>query len=195
MSLKNSHTAADYVEWNEAMNLIRRLYRDEDYRMSLFIGCGCFFGLRVSDIKSLTWRMILDADRFELREKKTQKRRLIKINSDFQNHIRMCYEALGIRNKDEYCFLSKKKVVYSTQRINVLLKEIKTKYHLKVQNFSCHSLRKAFGRRVFETSGEQAQMALVKLSELFNHSSVQITKIYLGLRQDELMETYDLLDF
>lgn len=195
MSLKNSHTAADYVEWNEAMNLIRRLYRDEDYRMSLFIGCGCFFGLRVSDIKSLTWKMILDADRFELREKKTQKRRLIKINSDFQNHIRMCYEALGIRNKDEFCFLSKKKVVYSTQRINVLLKEIKTKYHLKVQNFSCHSLRKAFGRRVFETSGEQAQMALVKLSELFNHSSVQITKIYLGLRQDELMETYDLLDF
>lgn len=195
MSLKNSHTAADYVEWNEAMNLIRRLYRDGDYRMSLFIGCGCFFGLRVSDIKSLTWKMILDADRFELREKKTQKRRLIKINSDFQNHIRMCYEALGIRNKDEFCFLSKKKVVYSTQRINVLLKEIKTKYHLKVQNFSCHSLRKAFGRRVFETSGEQAQMALVKLSELFNHSSVQITKIYLGLRQDELMETYDLLDF
>lgn len=195
MSLKNSHTAADYVEWNEAMNLIRRLYRDRDYRMSLFIGCGCFFGLRVSDIKSLTWKMILDADRFELREKKTQKRRLIKINSDFQNHIRMCYEALGIRNKDEFCFLSKKKVVYSTQRINVLLKEIKIKYHLKVQNFSCHSLRKAFGRRVFETSGEQAQMALVKLSELFNHSSVQITKIYLGLRQDELMETYDLLDF
>ncbi len=195
MSLKNSHTAADYVEWNEAMNLIRRLYRDGDYRMSLFIGCGCFFGLRVSDIKSLTWKMILDADRFELREKKTQKRRLIKINSDFQNHIHMCYEALGIRNKDEFCFLSKKKVVYSTQRINVLLKEIKTKYHLKVQNFSCHSLRKAFGRRVFETSGEQAQMALVKLSELFNHSSVQITKIYLGLRQDELMETYDLLDF
>lgn len=195
MSLKNSHTAADYVEWNEAMNLIRRLYRDGDYRMSLFIGCGCFFGLRVSDIKSLTWKMILDADRFELREKKTQKRRLIKINSAFQNHIRMCYEALGIRNKDEFCFLSKKKVVYSTQRINVLLKEIKTKYHLKVQNFSCHSLRKAFGRRVFETSGEQAQMALVKLSELFNHSSVQITKIYLGLRQDELMETYDLLDF
>lgn len=195
MSLKNSHTAADYVEWNEAMNLIRRLYRDGDYRMSLFIGCGCFFGLRVSDIKSLTWKMILDADRFELREKKTQKRRLIKINSDFQNHIRMCYEALGIRNKDEFCFLSKKKVVYSTQRINVLLKEIKIKYHLKVQNFSCHSLRKAFGRRVFETSGEQAQMALVKLSELFNHSSVQITKIYLGLRQDELMETYDLLDF
>lgn len=195
MSLKNSHTAADYVEWNEAMNLIRRLYRDGDYRMSLFIGCGCFFGLRVSDIKSLTWKMILDADRFELREKKTQKRRLIKINSDFQNHIRLCYEALNIHDKDEYCFLSRKKVVYSTQRINVLLKEIKIKYRLKVENFSCHSLRKAFGRRVFETSGEQAQMALVKLSELFNHSSVQITKIYLGLRQDELLETYDLLEF
>ena len=38
-------------------------------------------------------------------------------------------------------------------------------------------------------------MALVKLSELFNHSSVAITKIYLGIRQDELLEAYDMLDF
>ena len=27
------------------------------------------------------------------------------------------------------------------------------------------------------------------------HSNVSITKIYLGIRQDELLETYDLLDF
>ena len=67
--------------------------------------------------------------------------------------------------------------------------------NVKIDNFSCHSLRKAFGRKVFESSGENAQMALVKLSELFNHSSVAITKIYLGLREKELLETYDLLDF
>ena len=177
------------------LNLIRRLYRDGDYRMSLFIGCGCFFGLRVSDIRKLTWGMLLNEDKFILNEQKTGKRRIIKINSDFQKHIQQCFEALEIKNVDEACFLSRKNMVMSTQRINVRLKEIKKKYNIKIDNFSCHSLRKAFGRKVFESSGENAQMALVKLSELFNHSSVSITKIYLGLREKELLETYDLLDF
>lgn len=195
MSVKNSHTAADYLEWNTMLNLLRKLYRDGDYRMSLFIGCGCFFGLRVSDLRKLTWSMLLDDDKFTLTEQKTDKRRVVKINSDFQKHIKQCYEALAVENMDEACFLSRKGMVMSTQRINVRLKEIKKKYNIKIDNFSCHSLRKAFGRKVFESSGENAQMALVKLSELFNHSSVAITKIYLGLRQQELLETYDLLDF
>lgn len=195
MSVKNSHTTADYLDWNVMLNLIRKLYRDGDYRMSLFIGCGCFFGLRVSDLRKLTWGMLLNEDKFILNEQKTNKRRVVKINTDFQKHIQQCYNALEIADMDEACFLSKKNMVMSTQRINVRLKEIKKKYNIKIDNFSCHSLRKAFGRRVFEQSGENAQMALVKLSELFNHSSVQITKIYLGLRQDELLEAYDLLDF
>nr|CDL65695.1 unnamed protein product [uncultured bacterium] len=195
MSVLNSHTTADYLEWNTMLNLIRKLYRDGDYRMSLFIGCGSFFGLRVSDLRKLTWRMLLNEDKFVLNEQKTGKRRIVKINSDFQNHIQQCYDALQITNMDEACFLSRKNVVMSTQRINVKLKEIKRRYNVKIDNFSCHSLRKAFGRKVFESSGENAQMALVKLSELFNHSSVAITKIYLGLREKELLETYDLLDF
>lgn len=195
MSVLNSHTTADYLDWNVMLNLIRKLYRDGDYRMSLFIGCGCFFGLRVSDLRKLTWGMLLEDDKFVLNEQKTGKRRIVKINSDFQKHIQQCYDALQITNMDEVCFLSRKNMVMSTQRINVRLKEIKKKYNIKIDNFSCHSLRKAFGRKIFESSGENAQMALVKLSELFNHSSVAITKIYLGLREKELLETYDLLDF
>lgn len=195
MSVLNSHTTADYLEWNTMLNLIRKLYRDGDYRMSLFIGCGSFFGLRVSDLRKLTWRMLLNEDKFVLNEQKTGKRRIVKINSDFQNHIQQCYDALQITNMDEACFLSRKNMVMSTQRINVRLKEIKKRYNIRIDNFSCHSLRKAFGRKVFESSGENAQMALVKLSELFNHSSVAITKIYLGLREEELLEAYDLLDF
>ncbi len=86
-------------------------------------------------------------------------------------------------------------MVYSTQRINVLFKEIKKRYNLKIEHFSTHTMRKTFGRKVFESAGENANMALMRLSELFNHSNVSITKIYLGLREQELLETYDLLDF
>jgi len=195
MSRKNSHTTSDALQWNDALNLIHRLYRDGNYRLSLLVGCGCFFGLRISDLRTLRWNMLLEGEKFELNEKKTGKYRVVKINQDFQKHIRDCYGALHITDPNEYCFLSTKKVVFSTQRINVLLKEIKQRYNLKIENFSTHTMRKTFGRRVVEMSGENAEVALIKLMELFNHSSLAITKRYLGLRQEELMETYDLLNF
>lgn len=191
----HKYQTSDYMEWDVMLSLIRKLYRDGNYRMSLLIGCGCFFGLRISDILTLTWSMLLDDDKFTLNEKKTNKRRVVKINADFQQHIKQCHDALGIKNNGEKCFLSQKKVVYSTQRINVLLKQIKKQYNLKIEHFSTHTFRKTFGRKVFESAGENANMALMRLSELFNHSNVGITKIYLGIREKELLETYDLLDF
>lgn len=191
----HKYQTSDYMEWDVMLSLIRKLYRDGNYRMSLLIGCGCFFGLRISDILTLTWSMLLDDDKFTLNEKKTNKRRVVKINVDFQQHIKQCHDALGIKNNGEKCFLSQKKVVYSTQRINVLLKQIKKQYNLKIEHFSTHTFRKTFGRKVFESAGENANMALMRLSELFNHSNVGITKIYLGIREKELLETYDLLDF
>lgn len=195
MSVKHSYTTSDYIEWDTMLNLVRRLYKDGDYRMSLLIGCGSFFGLRISDLLSLDWNMLLESDSFILTEKKTGKRRIIKINSDFRKHILDCYNALQITDMNEKCFLSKKNVVFSIQRVNVRLKEIKSKYHLKIEHFSTHSLRKTFGRRVVASAGENSEMALIKLSELFNHSTPQITRRYLGLRQEELMEVYDALIF
>ena len=189
------YQTSDYLEWDTAMSLIRKLFKDRNYRMSLLVGCGCFFGLRISDILTLTWSMLLNDDKFTINEKKTNKRRVVKINADFQQHIRKCHDALHIKNDNEKCFLSQKKVVYSTQRINILFKEIKQKYNLKIEHFSTHSMRKTFGRKVFESAGENANMALMRLSELFNHSNVSVTKIYLGIREKELLETYDLLDF
>lgn len=196
MSAKNSNTTADYVEWNTAINLVHRLYKDKDYKMSLLIGCGIFFGLRISDILQLSWDMLLDNSSFELIEKKTKKRREVRINKGFQKHIWDCYNALLITDKSEKCFKSRERRVYSIQRINMLLKDIKKKYGIKsVKNFSTHSLRKTFGRHVYERADSNGEMALAMLSELFNHSNIAITKRYLGLRKEEIMGCYDLLDF
>lgn len=193
--MNHRYQTSDYMEWDVMLSLIRKLYRDKNYRISLLIGCGCFFGLRISDILTLTWEMLLSDNKFVLNEKKTGKRRVVKINADFQKHIQQCYKALNIKNDNEKCFISQKKTVFSTQRINVLLKQIKKQYNLKIEHFSTHTFRKTFGRKVYESSGENANMALIKLSEIFNHSNISITKIYLGIREKELLETYDLLDF
>lgn len=195
MSLKNSYTTSDYLQWDSATSLVRKLYRDKNYRISLLIGCGIFFGLRISDLLQLTWEMLLNNDaKFVITEKKTSKRREVRINKEFQKHIKDCYSALDIQNLNELCFLSGKNKVYSIQWINIVFKELRNKYNLKIDHFSTHSLRKTFGRKVFESS-ENAELALVKLMELFNHSSVSITKRYLGLRQEEILQTYDCLSF
>ena len=195
MSLRNSYTTSDYLQWDTATTLVRKLYRDKNYRISLFIGCGIFFGLRVSDLLRLNWNMLLNKEaKFVLIEKKTGKRREVKINREFQKHIKDCHQALHINNMDELCFLSIRNKVYSIQWINLILKELKYRYNLKIDHFSTHSLRKTFGRKVFESS-DNAELALVKLMELFNHSSIAITKRYLGLRQEEILETYDVLSF
>ena len=195
MSQKHSNTTADYIPWNTMLTLVRRLYSDGDYRFSLLIGCGSFFGLRISDLLTLTWEQIL-GESFSLIEKKTGKFREIKVNAGVQEHIKECYRALGAPAPKEKCFLNKFGGVISIQRVNVVLKEIKVKYGLiGVKHFSTHSFRKTFGRKVVEMAGENSEMALIKLAELFNHSNTAITRRYLGLRQQELREVYDSLTF
>ena len=195
MGMKYSTTTADYMEWEIAMNLIRKLAKDENYKMSLLIAIGCFTGLRISDILSLRWNQILNTDEFSIIEKKTGKKRIIRLNPQLQKHISECYGHIKPIGVKAPILVSQKGTVFSIQRINIILKEIKKKYRLKIKNFSCHSLRKTFGRQVYNMNGENSELALVKLMELFNHSSVAITKRYLGLRQEEILQTYDCLTF
>lgn len=195
MSMKGTHTTSSYIEWDEAVNLIHRLFRDGNYTMSMFIGLGIFTGLRVSDLKQITWGMVLQNKEFTLEEIKTGKIREVRINPDFQKHAQKCYEALGINDMDAICLTSQVGTIYSTQRLNVILKDIKDKYNIKCSSLSCHSLRKTFGRKVFLNAGESADIALVKLSSLFNHANLQITKRYLGISRDEMLQTYELLEF
>lgn len=195
MSLKFSNTTSDFIEWDTMLDLVKRLYNDKSYKFSLLIACGCFFGLRISDLLSLSWKHLLTADIFEVIEKKTGKKRTIKINSQLQKHIQDCHNKINPTSVSDNCFISQKNCVFSIQRINVILKEIKAKYNLKIRNFSSHSFRKTFGRVVYNNAGDNSEMALVKLSEIFNHSDIKTTRKYLGLRQEELLETYELLKF
>ena len=195
MSLKYSTTTADFLVWSDAMNLIRQLAKDGNYKMSLLIALGCFTGLRISDILALRWNQILYAEEFTIIEKKTGKQRTLRLNPQLQKHIQECYgqiKPIGIKAP---ILVSQKGTIFTVQAINRILKEIKKKYRLKIKNFSCHSLRKTFGRQVYTMNGENSELALVKLMELFNHSSVSITKRYLGLRQEEILQTYDCLSF
>ena len=119
-----------YREQN--LNLIRKLFNDGDYKMSLLIATGSFWGLRISDILKLKWQDNFDQDGFVLVEKKTQKTREIKINSQLKQHIRECYQQIKPRSVDKEIFISQKGTVFSIQRLNVIFKSVKSRYNLKV---------------------------------------------------------------
>ncbi len=197
MSVKHSFATADYLPWEDAMALIRKLYRDGKYRLSLLVGCGCFFGLRISDLLALKWSQILDNDEFAITEQKTGKRRVIRVNKGYQGHIKDCYQALGIDDADELCFLNRFGSKTSIQMINRHFKWMRVQYCLKISNFSTHSLRKTWARQIWEKENNagKGEMALLKLSEMLNHTAPNITRRYIGLRQQELGEVYEALQF
>jgi integrase len=195
MSTKYSKTTADFLSWDQNLNLIRKLFNDGEYKISLLVAIGSFWGLRIGDILKLKWVDILEKDGFVMIENKTGKGREIKINPQLRLHIKECYIQIKPNSNDEAIFLSQKNSVFSIQRVNVIFKDIKSKYNLRISNYSTHSMRKTFAREVFSRSGTNAELALVKLSHLFNHSSVMVTRRYLGITRDELLEAYDSLSF
>lgn len=193
--MKGQKTTADYIPFETAINLIHRLYKDKRYIMSMFIATGIFTGLRVTDLRALRWSQLLGGGVLTVTEHKTKKERQIKLNQDYVEHAKRCYKAMGIISPNEHVFLSQKNTVISIQWFNRLLKDVKQRYRVPCKNISCHSLRKTLGRAIFERSQDNSEMALIKLSELFGHANVQITKRYLGLKQEEILSTYDLLSF
>jgi integrase len=193
MALKGQHTTTGFIQWNNLTQLILKLQRDGEHKFSLLIGTGAFTGLRISDTLSLTWSQLLDKDVIELNEKKTGKFRRIKINKDLQALIQSNYLSMGQPDIDTLVFVNK----YGTKQINIQwvnikLKEIFTKYAIKTDNPSTHTLRKSFGRKIWELNN-YSEKSLVLLSEIFNHSNIQVTKRYLGIKQVEMFDVYDSL--
>lgn len=193
MALKGQRTTTGFIKWENLMQFILKLQRDKEYKFSLLIGMGAFTGLRISDILSIRWCDVLDKEVLHLNEKKTDKHRSIKLNNELKELIKESYQLMGNPPIDELVFVNK----YGTKQINVQwvnvkLKELFEKYSIKTTNPSTHCLRKSFGRKVWENNN-YSEKSLVLLSEIFNHSSVQITKKYLGIKEEEIFDVYDQL--
>ena len=122
MSLPLSNTTADALNWDEAMSLIRRLYRDRNYTISLLVATGCLTGLRISDILSLRYSDLFSGE-FEIIEQKTKKRRTIRINQDLRDHALKCFKALHLTDPSRKAFISRKRTIYSVQRVNIIFKD------------------------------------------------------------------------
>lgn len=193
MGLEGQKTTTGFIQWDIMMSLILKLIRDGEFKFCILISIGCFAGLRIADIQALRWSDILEKDVISLNEKKTKKHRKIKINSDLKEIIIKCYTLMKSPPIESFVLVNK----YGTkairiQWINEKLKRLFKEYNIKCPACSTHLLRKCFGRRIWELNNH-SEKSLVLLSEIFNHSSVQVTKRYLGIREEELFDVYDML--
>jgi len=196
MSTKGQNTTTTSIDWNDFISLITRLEKDENYKFCLLVSIGVFTGLRISDLLTLTYSDLLNSETFSLKEMKTKKQRSIKVNKDLKDIVSRIVSKSNITNLDQLMFINK----YGTKSIdksyvNVKLKELIKKYRIKLDgNVSTHTFRKTLGRRVMEVNNYSNE-SLVLLMELFGHSSMSITKRYLGIREQEIHNVYDSLTF
>ena len=187
MPIKGQHTTSDYMEWDTMLNLVLKLQRDGDNVFALLIGVGCRIGLRIGDLLTLRWMDLSDKDVLLFVEQKTGKTREITIHPHLKVFINDMVQKVN-PSMSEYLFANKKGQPYSIQHINRSLKVICKKYKIKGR-YTSHSFRKTLARRAFEMSGE-SEKTLILLSDLLNHSSVAITRRYLGIRSEEISEIY-----
>lgn len=75
-----------------------------------------------------------------------------------------------------------------------MLKQFRVDYNLPIEAFSTHTFRKTFGRYVYEKNDKSAE-SLILLNHIFRHSSIDITKVYIGLRQAEIDTIFKSIKF
>jgi|TARA_R110002167_G_scaffold92012_1_gene247328 integrase len=181
MSKKGDITTSNYIDFDKASAIGSRLIKGgKDKTFGLYIIVAINTGLRIGDILKMSGKELFNGSK-TFREEKTNKAKTVLFNDAIKN-------ALSTFDlTDESIFKSQKGTVFSRQQINRKIKK-----HFKQpadKNYSSHSLRKSFGRRVYENN-DQSEKALMYLSELYNHSSLKITRGYLDITQEELNDVY-----
>ena len=188
MSLKGSITKSNYIDYDKALNKGIQLMSTAENRFGFYIITSINVGLRIGDILTLKHQDFKNGYVL-LREQKTNKAKKVPFNATILKY----YNSLpkeAIKQKNEYVFISQKGSVYSRQQINRKLKQV---FKFKDKNISSHSLRKCFGRRVYEVNNE-SEKALIMLNEIYNHSSLAQTRAYLDITQEEINDVYMSLD-
>lgn len=175
-------TGSTYLDYDKTLNKAFKMLKDNKTKsFGLFVIAGINLGLRIDDLSKLSFED-LRSDSISIIEGKTKKQRTLKVNEHITNALNSFED-----DSKGYAFVSQKGTPFSSQHINRLLKQ-----HFKGiggGKVSSHSLRKCFGRRVWDNDN-QSERSLVYLSQLFNHSSTQVTRIYLGIQQQELDNIY-----
>lgn len=187
----------DYIDYDVATRIGNDLtWSGKHSVIGFYILFSVNSGLRVGDTTRIKHSDLIDknpGDVLVIQEQKTGKIRNIQLNDKIIDGYKYIFRYMKERTggkidrfRNDYIFKSQKGTVYATISLNRILKEL---FAGVAPNISTHSLRKSFGRRVYEMNG-RSEHALVLLSDIFGHSNLSITRRYLGLRKEEIANVY-----
>lgn len=178
---------------------------DEDKR---WIACrnkmlflvGINLGIRASDLCGLKYSFFMNEngtfkDFYSLQPKKTRKtKKFVKLyfNQTVKKAITDYIEEYPIENMDEYLFKSREGGHITEKSLGRIIKKAAEEVGIE-RNICSHSLRKTFGYHVWHNA-EDKEKSLVILMSIFNHSSIAMTKRYIGLMDDEIEDVFNELN-
>ena len=158
------------------------------YRNYVLLNLGVYTALRISDILKLNTNDVYDfkkkkvKDFITLNEKKTGKSKTIALNLKVKNALNKYYDEASpnsplIVNEITGAAITRN---HAYRIIDEAAKAVSIPHKV-----SCHSLRKTFGYHAWQNG-----ISPVVLMEIYNHSSYEVTKRYLGVTQDDHNRVY-----
>ena len=173
--------------------LLKELLISQNYRDYCLFVVGINIPLRISDLLKLKWKDVYDYSlnlpKTHLRvcEKKTKKQNHMRINHQATMAL-MTYREIINPSPEQFVFSPKDNHDTPLSRVSAykIIKNAALKIGL--ENVSCHSLRKTFG---YHAMIKGANIAVIM--EIYNHSSYEITRRYLGIDQDDKDSVFELM--
>ena len=205
--IKNSHAADAIKDKKYITMIVDYLTENERYRDLLLFVMGINFGLRCGDLTSLRIGDVITPEgkivnTFEIIEEKTKKRRPMAMNESVLKALTLylkCEYGDNPVDRRDYLFTSNSNrkgrdgAPLTVRSIERLLKSIvNDELHIPV-HASTHMLRKTFAYH-FLMAAPDRNRALELLSMQLNHSSIAYTLRYIGITQDEILDTCFRLD-
>ena len=163
-----------------------------EFRNYALIVLGACTALRISDLLRLKWTDVYDEahnvfrTHIVLTEQKTGKQKEIALSGQATKVLRIYLP----HRRGDYLFPSRNgdnKPITRTQAWRIV-HEAATAVGAD-GHISCHSLRKTFGYHAWVNG-----VSPVILMDIYNHSSYDVTKRYLGVAQDDLDKAYREID-
>lgn len=159
-----------------------------NYRNYLLIVMGLHTALRISDLLQLKWDDVYDFNQKKVKttcsltEKKTKKTKQITFHKKIISALRLYAPQAAQLGHSLIENMKTKKAISRIQAYRIIKSAAEA---LKIGRISCHSLRKTFGYHAWKTGVSPAI-----IMDIYNHSSLAITRRYLGITQDDKNEVY-----
>ncbi len=197
--MRNVKTTVEPIrDWDKIQEIKSLLLSEEKYRDWLMFTLGLNFALRISDLLKLRVSDVYDNDmypknRIILREKKTGKENILTITNGSRESLVQYHKVTRLKYSDDFLFKSRQGGNRPIDRVQAyrILNILVHRVGLKDINVGTHSMRKTWGYFAYKKFNLSLDDIMLKL----NHQSIQSTKRYIGLTQEEKQEIENIVSF